>query len=78
MVQYEYLNMLFANKIEAEQELAKIEERKSDPVPIENADVIYATRDTKRTYLNRIINNYKEAIIEYIAQHQHQLFDKNS
>lgn len=78
MVQYEYLNMLFANKFEAEQELAKIKKYRSDPVPKDEAEKIYAIWDIEIVYLNRIINNYKEAIIEYIALHQQQLFDKNS
>lgn len=68
MLQIEFLDTLYRWKVEAEQELEKLQETNNDPLPTEEADWLIKIRDIKIKNAEGLVNRYKTTIRSYITK----------
>ncbi len=68
-IQYEYLDLLYKWKVEADQELEKIENTNSTPLPTENADHVLVIRKLKIENAKSVVNKYTASIRSYLTHH---------
>lgn len=69
MVNFEYLELLFTWKVEAEQELEKLQKRSNDPLPANDADWLIRIRNIEIENAKALVNRYRTAIKSYLSHH---------
>ena len=72
MVQIEFLDTLYRWKVEAEQELEKLEERSNDPLPTDEADWLIKIRKIEIENAKGLVNRYRTAIQSYMSHHNYR------
>lgn len=71
MIQIEFLDILYKSKVEAEQELEKIEDKQNDPIPAEYADWAKNIRELELRNAKSLVNRYATLIKLYLSHHNH-------
>lgn len=69
MINIEYLDALYTWKVEAEQELNRIEEEHPEVLPEDEADRIIEIYNINIKHQEGLINRYKIAITSYLFHH---------
>lgn len=71
MIKFDYLDLLYKWKVEAEQELEKLEEQYNPelPLPMDEADHIREIRKINLENAKGLIGRYTTAIRSYISNH---------
>lgn len=69
MMKIEFLDILYRWKVEAEQELEKLQEENNNPLPSKEADLLIKIRNIKIKNAEGLVNRYKATIKAYIAHH---------
>jgi len=72
MVQIEFLDTLYRWKVEAEQQLEKLQERNDDPLPADEADWLIKIRDIEIKNAEGLVNRYRTAIQSYMSHHNYR------
>ena len=71
MVQIEFLDLLYKWKIEAEQELEKLENGFENDLPKDEADKLVEIRNINIENAKKILNRYNLEIKLYLSIHNH-------
>ena len=69
MLNIEFLDTLYRWKVEAEQELEILEEKRSELISNNGADHFIEMRELKIKHAEGLVNRYKNAIKSYIFHH---------
>lgn len=71
MIRIEFLDIIYKSKIEAEQELEKLEDRRNDHIPSEHADYAIKIRDLELKNAESLVNRYTTLVKLYLSYHNH-------
>ena len=69
MIQIEFLNSLYRWKVEAEQELEKLQEPIEHELSVDDAEWVIKIRDLKIRNAEGLVNRYQTAIQSYLIHH---------
>lgn len=69
MLNIDFLDTLYRWKIEAEQELEKLEESRKDILSVDEADHLIEIRELKIKHVEGLVNRYSNTIKSYIHHH---------
>ena len=69
MIQIEFLDTLYRWKVEAEQQLETLQEKKRDPLPADEADWLIKIRNLEIKNAEGLVNRYKSVIQSYMSYH---------
>lgn len=72
MIQIEFLDTLYRWKVEAEQQLEKLQEANNDSMPADEADWLIKIRDIEIKNAEGLVNRYKIAIQSYMSHHNYR------